>query len=724
MELDKLRAAAWTNHRSGNLRQAEISYRQLLEITSKLSSIEARDAINLGGLLRQQGRLQEAIDHYIRMINQFPKNNQLRANATNCLIEAKQFNLALQISQEGLKILNEKDNEILMEAYGRVLLAKRKYNEAKIIFEELLKKQRNSLNGLLGLGQAFDGLSRWKESLNIFKELMYIYPEDPRGPTNTILTLKQLGNLKEAMNMYSGLTIALRNNIMIKGAIATVIMESQDHELASVQFKELCRLEPSNPANWLNHAATMKALKFNNACHNSLKFGLLWSPFNKELKQAMSQSLAEMGKHHSAIQCLKEAYSESEIMSSSFVSTYQFIGASYNIISSKERNDLALKWSAQIKKESVGALWGDRMEDKDFSKKLRVGYLSADFTNHPVGRFIKPILKSHNKEHIEIIGINCGPHEDQNTHELKNIFNDWIDIRHLADLEAARLISDQKLDILIELGGFTAHNRMGVLIHQPTRIQLSYLGYCAPTYLECINGWIGDKILFSKLNNIDQSAHQLINIKNGYMAFVPDCWPKIEERTGIKSVRFGCFNHSRKLTKETIDLFCNVIKSVPNSKLILKSISFVEEEERIRVKRIFMDQNIPENAITVLPWVKGWSNHMLQYNQIDIALDPTPYGGATTTCEALVMGVPVITLSGEGMVGQLSSSILDGAGLGKWITNSPNEYVHTAKELASSIFNGSTTAKQSLRKHIQRSPLTNAKRVSLELERIYFSFVR
>ena len=724
MDRDKLRNAAWDHHRSGRLKEAEAQYRELIENARYGIKLEVSDAINLGGLLRQQGRLKEAINHYKEMLEKCPRENQLRANAINCYIEAKRLDEALQIGLTGLSNKEERDHGKLLEAYGRVLLARRDYKKAKLIYKEIIQKDKNSLDGLLGLGQTYDGLSCHKKALNIFQRIMDIYPDDPRGVTNTILTLKQLGEYEHARDIFNKLTPKEKNIAMIKSAMATLTMDTQDHEAAALQFKDLCILEPGNSANWLNYAATMKALKHNNECHRSLKNGLLWSPLNIDLKQAIAQSYAEMGKHKSAVMCLNEVSCSMKTYSSSFISTYQFIGASYNIISSEKRKKLTVCWEKQLKKEGIGALWGDRMEDGLTQRKLKVGYLSADFTSHPVGRFIKPILKEHNHKEIEVYGINCGPHEDNNTTEIRKLCKHWIDIRHLTDIEAARLISDQRLDVLVELGGYTAHNRMAVLVHKPAKIQLSYLGYCAPTYLDCIDGWIGDETLFSTLNKVDKMSHKLLKVKNGYMTFKPDSWPQLRHTKHNGIVRFGSFNHGRKLTKEKIVLFSKVIEKVENSELVLKSISFIEEEERKRIKDMFIKQGMPEKKIKILPWVKGWENHMMQYNQVDVALDPIPYGGATTTCEALVMGVPIITLSGEGMVGQLSASILNSAGLNEWITHSKDEYINKAKIIANSMIDDRLTQKELLRAKMKKSALSDAKRVSRNLEKLYYNATR
>ena len=164
----------------------------------------------------------------------------------------------------------------------------------------------------------------------------------------------------------------------------------------------------------------------------------------------------------------------------------------------------------QARTESYGPLWPDLLLEPSKGRRLRIGYLSADFCNHPVGRFLLPILKHHDRKKFEVWGINCGPHQDWISEHLQNECEHWLDCRFQSDVIAARIISDLRLDVLVELGGYTSGSRLGILVHRPAPIQLSYLGFPAPTYLSCIDGWLGDEMLFGGLSPTDQTAHPLL----------------------------------------------------------------------------------------------------------------------------------------------------------------------------------------------------------------------
>ena len=194
-------------------------------------------------------------------------------------------------------------------------------------------------------------------------------------------------------------------------------------------------------------------------------------------------------------------------------------------------------------------------------------------------------------------------HDDK--HKLfKELCDEWIDINYLEDFRAARKISEKQVDIIVELGGYTANSRLKVLCYKPAKIQLSYLGYFAPTYLNCIDGWIRDKELFAGLNQNPAKAHRFIHIDKGYMSYVDLDTPR-PKRVKDGKFRFGSFNHSRKPSEETIELYVDIMNKADNALLVLKSISFVEIEEQKRIKTNFIKYGLDERRLILLPWVEG-----------------------------------------------------------------------------------------------------------------------
>ena len=249
-----------------------------------------------------------------------------------------------------------------------------------------------------------------------------------------------------------------------------------------------------------------------------------------------------------------------------------------------------------------------------------------------------------------------------------------------------------------------------MLCHRPAPVQLSYLGYPGPTYLRSIDGWLGDSVLFEELNQVDRSAHKLIKLEGGYMVFDSGGALPTPKRTAGRRFRFGSFNHARKLTQATIDLFCQVMADNPEAELVLKSISFCEAAEQQRIRHRFEKSGLRSERLILLNWVENGLNHLQRYSEVDVALDPIPYGGATTTAEALWMGVPVVALAGKGMVGRLA-----GANMPEWIAQNRAGYIKLAQEHATRVLELRAN-RDSLRRQLQASLLGNASDLVLHLE--------
>ena len=197
---------------------------------------------------------------------------------------------------------------------------------------------------------------------------------------------------------------------------------------------------------------------------------------------------------------------------------------------------------------------------------------------------------------------------------------------------------------------------MDVLCHKPARIQLSYLGYFGPTYLNCIDGWIGDKEVFGGLKENDG----LLYVKGGYMAYNHFRSANIKEIRYSKKVTLGCFNNTRKLTMKTLDIFSKILNACPEAELMLKSLRMIENSEIKRIQGELRKRGVDDRQIRLMQPCETHEEHLAMYNSIDIALDTMPYGGATTSCEALAMGIPVITKRGRDFKSRLTSSLLVG----------------------------------------------------------------
>ena len=711
--LDAIRRKAQQAHAQQQYLVAESHYRTLLKAEANLE-----DVINLGALLRSQGRLKEGSNFYQHWVKYFGSDERLLMNACNCWNENNEASLVIEaLSPQFQEGRTPKRLKLCMaDALSQLF----RFQECTALLQQCLENNSNDKEIWIRLGLAHSKNKNLPAALEAFTNANRIEPDDLEMVANRITILKDLGKFDQAECLITQLNSEQQLQADVAQATAGLWMAQNKLVEATKLFQHVCEQRPHNAGYWLNWSAALRGLRHTVAPYRILQRGLCYDPSNRDVREALQQILAEMACPEAVARCRTLWSSPSEELKTSYLFNRQFLGIGTGGVNSQELADQARHWEKQCQKEGVGTLWPDTVLQPTDGRKLRVGYLSADLANHPVGRFLLPVLSNHNRKFIEVWALSCGSHKDWITDQIRERVDHWVDIRFGTTAECARIVADLRLDVLIELGGFTSDSRLELLCHRPAPVQLSYLGYPGPTYLKCIDGWIGDSVLFEKLNHVDRNAHPLVEIKGGYMVFDSGGELPAPNRTAGKRFRFGSFNHARKLTQSTIELFCKVMAANPEAELALKSISFCEADEQKRIRDRFEKAGLASKRLILLDWVKGGLNHLKRYSEIDVALDPIPYGGATTTAEALWMGVPVVTLAGEGMVGRLAASLLIHGDQGDWVAQDLNHYVAIASALAKAGKRGCDD-RLKLRRAVQGSALADGHRLSKQLEMHYLA---
>ena len=690
---------------------AEEQYRRLLAAEPQID-----DVINLGALLRSQGRYQEGSAFYKQWLTRFGSDLRLLRNACHCWNDNGEA--AVSIEQLEAALRRAPGNQALSQELADALLQGGRPDAAVTMLRQLLHQDQANKEVWVRLGLCHARLRQLPEALDAFNKAQQLDPDDPQMQANRITVFKDLGRFTDAQTLIDGLTPEQHQQPDIANAMAGLWMAQDKLVEASQLYQQLARQRPECAIHWLNWAAALRGLRHTVAPHCILQRGLQHQPEDLELQQALAQILGEMAKP-AAVQRLQQLWGRDDsLLKPAHLFSQQFLGIGTAPAASSALAAQARQWEVRCQETSVGPLWPDQLLEPLPGRRLRVGYLSADLCNHPVGRFLLPVLGHHDRSVVETWALSCGSHDDWITEHLRQRADHWLDVRFLSAQQAARLIADQRLDVLVELGGFTGESGLEILCHRPAPVQLSYLGYPAPTYLRCIDGWLGDAVLFEQLNGTDQSAHRLLCLEGGYMVFDSGGELPTPQRSDGQRFRFGSFNHARKLTDATIALFCQVLAANPGSELVLKSISFREAAEQQRIRQRFATAGLAAERLTLLDWVEGGLNHLQRYSAIDVALDPVPYGGATTTAEALWMGVPVVALAGRGMVGRLAASLLVHGGQGQWLARSEAEYVAIASRLAAAGPRHGDR-RLALRRQLQQSPLGDGQRLSHALEQHY-----
>lgn len=323
-------------------------------------------------------------------------------------------------------------------------------------------------------------------------------------------------------------------------------------------------------------------------------------------------------------------------------------------------------------------------------RPLRVGLLSGDFFDHSCSYFLEPLLAhfadpaARNASNIELVCLSATYKSDDITRRLRAYGHPWRDLLRLSTQATADAIRSDRIDVLIDCGGYTHDTRVQALAHRAAPVQMTYLGYPNTTGLRECDFRIVDSIT-DPPGSEHLSSETLIRLDPHFLCYTPlraDRGVPINPeppsvRTG--QVTFASFNAMMKIVSSTIRVWARVLHSVPGSRLLLKS---KHAGARRRIGAAFEAQGIDPARVELLPPVHAASDHMALYNDVDIALDPFPYNGTTTTYEALSMGVPVVALMGDRHAARVSASILTTAGVPELITATADDYVALAARLA------------------------------------------
>ena len=276
--------------------------------------------------------------------------------------------------------------------------------------------------------------------------------------------------------------------------------------------------------------------------------------------------------------------------------------------------------------------------------------------------------------------------------------NDWfknlehtsfLDLGSTSLTEKISKVRDHQFDVVIDLSGWTSNHFLRGFMERLAPVQVSYLGYFASTGLNTMDYWLGDHSLFPQPIT-EWHTETIYRLNRCFISwspppYLPEASAEVVDTPASGGIRFGCFNHHRKFSDETLNVWGQILSSIPDSRLVLKGGQSDDSATSTLLSRRMRRAGLDPEKIIWIERTRGTSEHLKQYELIDITLDSFPNGGCTTSCESLWMGVPVITHSGTSYVNRMSTAVLQGAGLSDWCCSSLAEYVSLAREHASNL---------------------------------------
>ena len=354
-------------------------------------------------------------------------------------------------------------------------------------------------------------------------------------------------------------------------------------------------------------------------------------------------------------------------------------------------------------------------------RRLRIGYVSPDFREHSVAYFFLPLLAAHDRTEVEIFCYAQVMVPDVMTERLRGLSEHWLRTVGIGDADLAARIRGDGIDVLVDLAGHTAHNRLGVFAHRPAPVQITWLGYPNTTGLATIDYRLVDAVTDPEGEADAFASETLIRLPDGFLCYgSPDHAPEPAAAPCRENgfVTFGSFNNPAKLSDTTIALWAALLRRLPTARLLLKGQSFADAATAAFTRERFAGHGLAPERLDLVARIADTAGHLGAYARIDIALDPTPYNGTTTTCEALWMGVPVVTLLGDRHAGRVGASLLARVGLDDLIARDGDAYVDIAAALAGDI-GRLTNLRRTLRPTMAGSSLCDARAFAQKIETVY-----
>ncbi len=560
--------------------------------------------------------------------------------------------------------------------------------------------------------------NRWQEAKAHCSEICQADRQDPAAWQVLGVINGQLGLWREAMGCWRTVIALQPENMQAQHNLGLAFHVLEQYEEAVAQFQKNLRSNPDYAESYHGLGCSWKQLYRPEKAAESFRKALHLKPGLVQAHNDLGMIYKGQGKPDMAIACFREAlriapnYTEAHsnlLLAMHYVPNYDASIVFHEHCLWAETHAAALKPC------------NAHTNVRDPQRRLRIGYISPDLRTHSVAFFFAPLLANHDAENFEVVCYADVARRDHVTGYFQSIAQKWRDICKLSNDAVARLIMQDRIDILVDLAGHTGRRRMLILARKPAPVQVTYLGYPDTTGLSTIDYRITDGWADPPGETEQLHTEELFRLPRGFL-----CYRSVEDSPAVAPlpasihghITFGSFNNLAKITPEVIAVWASILRAVPGSRLMLKSKSLEDEATVKRYEELFSKEGISAARLDFAGWVSVIGDHIETYRHVDIALDPFPYNGATTTCEALWMGVPVIVLAGSAHAGRVGVSLLNQIELPELIATNSEDYIAMAVALAENPKRLALLRKD-LRTRMQDSPLCDGQAFARDVEEAY-----
>lgn len=764
-------ALAVAQHQAGQLAEAEKRYREILQTHPNHPETNH----NMGVLALQMKRPADGLPYLMAALEADPARAQYWLSYIDALIQADQPETAREVlalaRRQGLQgdeaealvlRLNSAEASCLQAAQidtataavhynrGNTLKQAGRLNEAEVNYRRALQVNPHLAEAHNNLGLTLQTLGRLEESETSFRRALQIRPDLAEAYGNLGNTLKGQGRLDEAESSYRRALQLDPENAMAHYNLGIDLHDMGRLDEAEASYRQAIKFNPDFATAHNNLGLTLMALGRLDEAEACLARALQINPNDTDARcnlgatfmargrldeaeacyrraleikpdyaKALSNlgvALQDMGQLDEAVACYRRALA----IDPDFTDAHGnlLFALNYHPDLSAEEIYRAYREYDALRGIPLRSTWRAHGNDRNPDRRLRVGYVSPDFRHHSCKPFLEPLLAHHDKTQVEVYAYAELLKEDDLTARYRACVEHWIPTRGMTNEALAERIRSDGIDILVELAGHTAGNRLLAFARKPAPVSLSWLGYGYTTGLSAMDYYLtddtiapkGSEGLFSETPwRIATPAYNYRpNAGMGEVNLLP------AQQRGY--VTFGTLTRSIRVNHRTIRVWAEILKAVPNSRLVLDSLTFKDPAMQARMAARFALHGITAERLEIGFHSPPWD----VLRGIDIGLDGFPHNSGTTLFETLYMGVPYITLAARPSVGRLGSSILQGAGHAEWIATSEDDYVARAVGLASDLA-GLSNTRSILRTQMENSPLRDEAGFARKVEQAYRS---
>lgn len=561
---------------------------------------------------------------------------------------------------------------------------KQQFGTAKSLLEKLCRQQPKDIQTWLMLGAVYGVLGDYRAAEKCCRKTLRLNPNFSEAHLNLGKTLKAQSKFKEAIASYRKAIRCKPNYLNAYQGLGNAYREAMMHDKAVETFNAALKISPDNSLVLYDLANTYKA----------------------------------RGEIVEAVRCFRHVMT----LEPNHKLAQMNLTVCMNNYSSCDNESIYkehCRWGQMLDNGSPDTHCFNDISDPE--RPLRIGYVSADFRMHSVAFFFEPLLANRNTNLFEVTCYSEVEQADEMTETLRSLSDAWRDTRGLSDSEMYSMIQADSIDILVDLSGLTYGHRLEVFAMKPSPVQVNYLGYAGTTGLPNMDYRIIDNLSDPPGDGDQYHTETLIRLPQSFLCYKPPlASPAVSDLPAqtARHVTFGSFNDLSKITPDVVKVWSEILKQVPDSRLICKARRLKDKSICAMYYELFSSHGISPNRIELLGQVESFSAHLDLYSRIDISLDTFPYNGTTTTCEALWMGVPVVGIKGERHISRVGMSLLINLGLDDLIANDTQGYIAIAVNLANNLEDLSKL-RSGLRKRLESSSICDAMNFTRQLECAY-----